>query len=156
MRNEKLAFGRFWWRDLSFQEARDGRTNRSLHFETRLFNALPWISLEGKISERKDDQGHVIDLGTLVSPLPMVDILKGNSVNSEMFSFILRTAEASWLPNTTSAVRFFGFNRAFYEDPQKTPFEEMCIHLETIFQRKETCCQCCKSEALGRLHLKVD
>ena len=85
MRNGQLAFGRFWWRDLSFQEARGGRTNRSLHFETRLFNALPWVCLEGRISDRKDDQGNKIDWSTLVSPLPNADILKSSAGNSNIF-----------------------------------------------------------------------
>ena len=143
MRNGQLAFARFWWRDLSFQEVRGGRTNRSLHFETRLFNALPWVSLEGKISDRKDEQGNVIDWSTLVSPLPKADILRSSAGNSQIFSFTVRTAEFSWLPSMSSALSFFGFTKAFHQDSQKTPFEEMCIYLETIFQRKETCCQCC-------------
>ena len=87
MRNGQLAFGRFWWRDLSFQEARGGRTNRSLHFETRLFNALPWVCLEGRISDRKDDQGNKIDWNTLVSPLPNADILKNSAGNSNIFLY---------------------------------------------------------------------
>ena len=145
MRNGQLAFGRFWWRDLSFQEARGGRTNRSLHFETRLFNALPWVSFEGKISDRKDDQGNVIDWSTLVSPLPRADILKSSAGNSNLFTFTVNTAEFSWLPSTSSALSFFGFTRVSLQDPEKMPFEEMCIYLETIFQRKDTCCQCCLS-----------
>ena len=107
MGNGKLAFGRFWWRDLSFQEARGGRTNRSFHFETRLFHALPWVCLDGKVDDRKDNQGNIIDWSILVSPLPKDDILQSSERTSDMFSFSVNTEEFSWMPSTSSALGFF-------------------------------------------------
>ena len=123
MGNGQLAFGRFWWRDLSFQEARGGRTNRSFHFETRLFHALPLVCLDGNVDDWKDDQGNIIDWSILVSPLPKDDILQCGERTSYIFSFSVTTEEFSCIPSTSSALGSFEFTNDFLTDLTMTPFE---------------------------------
>ena len=125
--NKQFCFGRFIWHDMSFLKDSSGRTNRSRHFETRLFAYLPWTVTTTCRQEVELDSGPA-----LLTP-----------INKSIRSFLGNLpVNVRHVPDDAGLVDYLYIDPAVWKlEPH--PSETLCIDLERFFHAGDLCCACC-------------
>ncbi len=134
VRNHRFGFGRFVWKDMAFQKDALGRTNRSYHFQSRLYAYLPWIFVTPSGHEVNVDEHAVA-----ISPLP-------RQVRSH---FEGCSSYLQLVSDDSGPVDFFYISPAVWSLEQ-WPTEEICMSLETLFRTSSMLCACCDRDVLTR------
>ena len=136
VRNGAIRFPRFIYTDPSFQPGRDGQMRRTRHFQTRLFEVLPWLACQCA-----DTPGQTI----VVSPVPAavlttVSVLRPYVILGKLGDYSLRGAPMCQSWADTPVLRIAP--KVLHDKPDP-PFEFVCMALETALRSSGAYCACC-------------
>jgi hypothetical protein len=150
VRNGRLRFPRFFDYDLSLSPTVSGPTNRTLHFETRLFQHLPWFHLP---------EAATWACSSVVCPLPVPNLLQPaalellNKLGPVVATGLLRDLPDAMrsLDAACQGVEVFWLPQSALPDARQTiDYERICMFLENCLKSGPASCVCCAGEPSAR------